>query len=216
MEGFIGFIAILYVIIRVVAQQKNLGTQEKRQKGQSSAGSQSWMQQRSQSWTQQRSQNSVGSRKWTQSGSQSSANSQSWMQNTHKPTQQELKERLQQRYGSRQTAQQSYRNTSSQGYRKPSVQQNDILTRATANVMENQQDELQSTSDAAKRDAAMMADAQRLADAIDIESTSELMQDVNEMIVMGYQPKLSFERDFIAEGMEMLTQFEMPNTAQNF
>lgn len=214
MEGFIGFIAILYVIIRVVAQQKNLGTQEKRQKGQSSAGSQGGA--GSQSWTQQRSQNSVGSRKWTQSGSQSSANSQSWTQNTHKPTQQELKERLQQRYGSRQTAQQSYRNSSSQGYRKPSVQQNDILTRATANVMENQQDELQSTSDAAKRDAAMMVDAQRLADAIDIESTSELMQDVNEMIVMGYQPKLSFERDFIAEGMEMLTRFEMPNTAQNF
>lgn len=35
------------------------------------------------------------------------------------------------------------------------------------------------------------------------------MDQVNDLMIMGYQANLSFERDFVAEGVEMLNRFEL-------
>lgn len=40
------------------------------------------------------------------------------------------------------------------------------------------------------------------------EESSELMRIVEERMILGYQEKLSFERDFVGEGMEMLSRFD--------
>ena len=38
-----------------------------------------------------------------------------------------------------------------------------------------------------------------------------LMDQGNDLMIMGYQANLSFERDFVAEGVEMLNRFELPD-----
>lgn len=38
-----------------------------------------------------------------------------------------------------------------------------------------------------------------------LDTRSELMYQLEELMVMGYQAKLPYERDFLAEGMDMLT-----------
>jgi hypothetical protein len=88
------------------------------------------------------------------------------------------------------------------GYRRPQPNQaeNDILKRATENVSENDGDELEQQ---------MMAGAHELVNAIDIDSASELMHEVEDLMIMGYQANLPFERDFIAEGVAMLNGYEL-------
>lgn len=88
------------------------------------------------------------------------------------------------------------------GYRRPQPKQaeNDILKRATENVSENDGDELEQQ---------MMAGAHELVNAIDIDSASELMHEVEDLMIMGYQANLPFERDFIAEGVAMLNGYEL-------
>ena len=89
----------------------------------------------------------------------------------------------------------------SQQTRPQQAQSNNILTRAAANVRENEQDELE---------RQMLDGAQTLVNAIDIEGTSELMREIDDLMIMGYQADLSFERDFVAEGVEMLNSYELP------
>ena len=88
------------------------------------------------------------------------------------------------------------------GCRRPQLNQaeNDILKRAAENVNENDVDELEQQ---------MMAGAHELVNAIDIDSTSELMHEVEDLMIMGYQANLPFERDFIAEGVAMLNGYEL-------
>lgn len=88
------------------------------------------------------------------------------------------------------------------GCRRPQLNQaeNDILKRATENVSENDGDELEQQ---------MMAGAHELVNAIDIDSASELMHEVEDLMIMGYQANLPFERDFIAEGVAMLNGYEL-------
>lgn len=83
---------------------------------------------------------------------------------------------------------------------QPNQAENDILKRATENVSENDGDELEQQ---------MMAGAHELVNAIDIDSASELMHEVEDLIIMGYQANLPFERDFIAEGVAMLNGYEL-------
>ena len=54
-----------------------------------------------------------------------------------------------------------------------------------------------------------MAGAHELVNAIDIDSASELMHEVEDLMIMGYQANLPFERDFIAEGVAMLNGYEL-------
>ena len=83
---------------------------------------------------------------------------------------------------------------------QPNQAENDILKRATENVSENDGDELEQQ---------MMAGAHELVNAIDIDSASELMHEVEDLMIMGYQANLPFERDFIAEGVAMLSGYEL-------
>lgn len=39
---------------------------------------------------------------------------------------------------------------------------------------------------------------------------SELMEELNDLMLMGYQTNLSYERDFVAEGIELLNSYELP------
>ena len=83
---------------------------------------------------------------------------------------------------------------------QPNQAENDILKRAAENVSENDGDELEQQ---------MMAGAHELVNAIDIDSASELMHEVENLMIMGYQANLPFERDFIAEGVAMLNGYEL-------
>lgn len=67
---------------------------------------------------------------------------------------------------------------------KPVQQKSDIVSRAVANVKENEVDEL--------------------------VKGSELMNQVNDLMIMGYQEDLSFARDFVAEGIDMLNSYQIP------
>lgn len=40
------------------------------------------------------------------------------------------------------------------------------------------------------------------------KETSEAMRQVNDLMIMGYQPQMTFERDFIGEGISMLNRYE--------
>ncbi len=40
------------------------------------------------------------------------------------------------------------------------------------------------------------------------KETSEAMRQLNDLMIMGYQPQMTFERDFIGEGVSMLNRYE--------
>lgn len=48
----------------------------------------------------------------------------------------------------------------------------------------------------------------------DVES--DMLSQVNDRIVMGYSGEMEFERDFIAEGIEMLNSFQVPDSVEQF
>lgn len=134
--------------------------------------------------------------------------------------QQDLKRRLQQKYG----------NAVPQGntYQKPVQQTDDILSRAKNNVMENAGDNLKQemleqsaggvyTADGVMKKAIKKTEEPQqavstvcgYAGMVDINQESDILRQVNDLIVMGYSGDLNFERDFIAEGVEMLNSYEL-------
>lgn len=92
------------------------------------------------------------------------------------------------------------------------MQQGDILSRAAANVMETQHDELEHMMEPEKHGVG--SEEPKAVKPIDSAGTDDLMKTVNDLIIMGYQPKLSFERDFIGEGMKLLNRFDVPDMVQ--
>ncbi len=110
-----------------------------------------------------------------------------------KAGQQELKRRLQQKYGKvpDRTVQE----------RKPQQDTYDILSRAIASVQEDAADELHPKNGGA---AGVPADSGLL----EMTGDSDLMRQVNDLIIMGYPAKLSYERDFLAEGIQMMNQYQ--------
>ncbi len=44
----------------------------------------------------------------------------------------------------------------------------------------------------------------------DVPEKSALMDELDDLMLMGYQAEISFERDFLAEGIEMLNSYEVP------
>ena len=118
------------------------------------------------------------------------------MQRDLSARQQELKQRLQQKYGT------AASNTAkpTQAARPVSNPGKDtILNRADSNVNENQTDELreqfyEKTGEPPKKVHG------------ECEDECSLMDQVNDLMIMGYQANLSFERDFVAEGVEMLNR----------
>lgn len=152
------------------------------------------------------------------------------MQKNMTQSQRELKERLQKKYGGtaqqgraplQKTAQQSAGNR--QVYaRNPAVKpetgrtsqpapaargrrgqqpeaEHNILSRAVSNVQEEAVDELryEQTNDTA-------ADIPGLSGL----ENSPLMQQINDLMITGYTGELSFQRDFVAEAVEMLNRCE--------
>lgn len=117
------------------------------------------------------------------------------MQKNMTQTQRELKERLQKKYGN--VMQQYVQNgvTKSEAKR----QENDILSRATANVQEDAVDELRLERNKDSADNILQ---------LGIVENSELMQQVADLMITGYTGEPSFSRDFIAEGVEMLNRCE--------
>ena len=112
---------------------------------------------------------------------------QAKMEQTMSQKQRELKQRLQQK------------------------RQNDILSRATANVRETEKDVLEDAMNT-ETGKELFNGAHVLADAIDISGNSVLMEELNDLMIMGYQANVSSYRDFVAEGVEMLNRFEISVT----
>lgn len=87
---------------------------------------------------------------------------------------------------------------------------NSIFDRAEANVRETDGDELKRRRDVAKvkRDAIDAADH-----AVDVTSqyeSSELMRQVNDLMITGSLDTLRYERDFVAEGVEIINSYIRP------
>lgn len=87
---------------------------------------------------------------------------------------------------------------------------NSIFDRAEANVRETDGDELKRRRDVAKvkRDAVDAADH-----AVDVTSqyeSSELMRQVNDLMITGSLDTLRYERDFVAEGVEIINSYIRP------
>ncbi|MGN0348560.1 MAG: hypothetical protein ACI4DR_03395 [Roseburia sp.] len=105
--------------------------------------------------------------------------------------QQELKERM--KRGSQ----------GSNNRRQSAKQPGDILSRAAANVMQNERDAL-------KQELAgvqPMASEKWMGDLLSIDA-GDTMRELQNLMVMGYQPRLSNERDFVAESLALLQRYE--------
>lgn len=130
--------------------------------------------------------------------------------------QRELKERLTGKYGRAasgnarpaQTDRSAGQNTYGSTMQRQ-AQNGDILSRANENVRENEVDLTEREMETKDRAEQTVTDAHNLVNAIAIGRESELMQQVNDLMIMGYQGNLSFERDFVAEGVEMLNSYEL-------
>ena len=137
--------------------------------------------------------------------------------------QQQLKSRLQQKYAGRPFSAYSQQRT-----RQNSDSAGDILERAKNNVKENEQDELRSGMEAERRDSRdVLTNRQAMPEKESeggaqlpvqyrdgfelglVSGESELIRQLNDLMVMGYSGNLTFERDFIAEGVDMLNRFEI-------
>lgn len=111
------------------------------------------------------------------------------------------KDRLQQKYGTQQK----------------SEQKGDILSKAKENVQEKAQDAIQQQLHAEVcrdyRDNSQMTTDVHVHKAqsaeCDTGEASDIMIKVNDLIVTGYSGDMTFDRDFIAEGVEMLNRFSV-------
>lgn len=117
-------------------------------------------------------------------------------QTTKADKQKELKKRLEEKYT-------SYR---PQTYQKPVKTENTILERAKGNVEEDAVDELKEL-DTALHQAAGAKTMQENAIAKDLEEDT-LMDQVYDLMVTGYNGNMEFDRDFLAEAMDMLNRIQ--------
>lgn len=91
----------------------------------------------------------------------------------------------------------------------------DILSRAKENVQENVPDKMEQQMHAEVcRDFRANADAtsdvvqhKAVSDFCDNGEESDIIKRVNDLIVTGYSGDMIFDRDFIAEGIDMLNRF---------
>jgi hypothetical protein len=107
-------------------------------------------------------------------------------------------------------------------------QKTDILSRAQQNVKKYEADETLieleqdhshteqsartiSLEEQQQKKAAHPHDAAHVSTVIGEESES-LLGTIEDLMVKGYDGKLSFERDFVGEGMDMISRFTVPDT----
>lgn len=97
-----------------------------------------------------------------------------------------------------------------QPVQQPKEEINDIFRRATAAADKMDDDELKKEQTNALQE--MEAAPIEINDTVTLGAPSELMQEVNGLILMGYQSNLTFDRDFVSEGIEMLNNYEISVT----
>ena len=161
--------------------------------------------------TQQYGQQQYGQRQVTQQYQNRGTANQNMaqMQDAMTRKQQELKQRLQQRYGTGQSGTQQNRTqqVATQGYvrQQSGTQQGDILSRANANVREN---------DAERLERSLMP-VHNTVETMGMQGLmeSDLMREINDLMIKGYQADLTFERDFVSEGIELLNSYELQTEA---
>lgn len=202
MLGVIVWIIVLWVIINNV---------KKNQKVEKGAPSQQNVPQRSQSAP---SQQNVAQRKPSTYTSNSSS-------------QEELKQRLSQKYGSGKYAQKKQTTVNVQSASKP---QTDILARAAANVSEDFEEKpektvateeivkdlvnkkmegMTQTQIVEEADAIAEIDLYKVFDIPQVQQDSELMKTVSNLMAKGVSTEVPFQRDFVAEGMEMINSMTL-------
>lgn len=116
------------------------------------------------------------------------------------PSQSALKEKLMQRYGG-----------AADGYGN-----GDILSRANANVKENDRDMLNGGMQPGKTPKGRKQKRYAAAELSEEMITADgLMDEVRDLMIMGYRDRLTFERDFVSEGIEMLNHYEIPDAMLN-
>ncbi len=95
------------------------------------------------------------------------------------------------------------------------AQKGDILSRARENVKENEPDKMQQQIHAEvcrdfRTNASTTADVaehKELSVFCDSGEESDIIKRVNDLIITGYSGEMEFDRDFIAEGVDMLNRF---------
>lgn len=113
-------------------------------------------------------------------------------------------------------------NTQTNTYRQ--VGQPDILSRAKQNVKENEVDFLKEADkrqhEAARgaADAPVMTPSQNVAMqqvkpvgqqiGAEFDDDCDIMSQINDLMIMGYSGNLEFDRDFVAEGVDMLNRYQ--------
>lgn len=115
--------------------------------------------------------------------------------------QRNTKQRLQQKYGTQQK----------------STPKSDILARAKENVQENDANTIQQELHAnacrdyrASSHVASNVNMHRVLSAdCDTIGESDILKKVNDLMVTGYSGDMKFERDFLAEGIDMLNRFSL-------
>lgn len=100
----------------------------------------------------------------------------------------------------------------------------DILSRAKQNVQENNEDLLKNADrmqhEAARgaADTPILTPSEKVAMqgvkpvgqqiGADFDDDCDIMQKLNDLMIMGYSGNLEFDRDFIAEGVDMLNSYQ--------
>lgn len=202
MIGIIVWIIVLWAIINNI---------KKNQKVEKGAPSQQNVAQRRQSVP---SQQNVAQRKPSTYTSNSSS-------------QEELKQRLSQKYGSSKYAQKKQTTVNVQSASKTKT---DILARAAANVSEDFEEKpektvateeivkdlvnkkmegMTQTQIVEEADAIAEVDLYKVFDTPQVQQDSELMKTVSDLMAKGVSTEVPFQRDFVAEGMEMINSMTL-------
>lgn len=120
--------------------------------------------------------------------------------------QQELKARLQNRYGVQGAQQRPGAQKRPATQQRPVTQQKQVVQQYAAQQKQDAQQYVAQQRQDAQQDYV----GENSFDTINnIGRSSVLMCQVNDLIVMGYQSNLTFERDFVAEGIELLNNYEL-------
>jgi hypothetical protein len=118
--------------------------------------------------------------------------------------QHELKKRLQQQYAGRSGRLSQYSTPrATPASDSGCIRSDDIMGRANANVAEYADNRIEEEG----KQTSIPVTEGYIDNCLKQEDDCSLLDRVNDLILMGYQADLTFERDFVAEGIDMLNRF---------
>ena len=201
----ISLIIIIAIIKKVIEKNKE---NNKREHSQGRNTSADWSQQKKRSNADMMEQHSelVRQRELTQQRELAQQRAKTYVDSAKQ--QRATKERLEKKYG---------KASSQISYQKSAAPKQDILTRAKENANEEAADTFKQQAHAEvcaeyRCHANASPDLQvhqSQSPECDIEGESDILKRVNDLIVMGYDGNMEFDRDFVAEGVEMLNSFSL-------